>query len=102
MYIYMPLYIRYLLCIITFIMFISFLKTVQSFHVLFFTDVFVITWTITYSKKHHNSAELFWVILRLILLEFVYLLRAVKRCLKKVCKDVFCIAIMLTALNFFS
>ena len=66
-----------------------------------FADIFVITWTITHSKKHHNlktSAELFWVIL----LEFLYLLTAVNAVSKKVCKDVFCITPMLTALNFFS
>ena len=47
------------------------------------------------------SAELFWVILGFILLEFLYLLRVVKPCLKKVCKYVFCITPMLIALNFF-
>ena len=60
----------------------------------FFTDYFF------HSLK--NSAELFWVILGLILMEFLYLLRAVKPCLKKVCKDgFFCITPMLTALIFF-
>ena len=82
-----------------------FLENSSIFSQYFFADVFVITWTITYSKKHHSiktSDELFWVILGLISLEFLYLLRAVKPCLKKVCKDVFCITPMPTALNFFS
>ena len=64
-----------------------------------FTDVFVINWTITYSRKRHSvktSAELFWVIL-----EFLHLLRDVKPCLKKVYKDVFCVTPMVTALNYF-
>ena len=71
----------------------------------FFRDVFVITWTITYSKKRRSlktSAVLFWVILGFILMVFLYLLRTVKPCLKKVCKDVSCITPMLTALIFFS
>ena len=83
----------------------SLLESSSIFPHYFYTDVFVITWTITYSKKCHSlktSAELFWVILGLIFLEFLCLLRAVKPCLKKVCKDVFCITPMLIALNFFS
>ena len=73
-----------------------FLENSSIFSHYFFTDVFVITCTISYSEKHHSlntSAELFWVILIIsgfILLEFLNLLRAVKPCLKKVCKDVFC------------
>ena len=61
--------------------------------------------TITYSKKLHSlkiSAELFLIILGLILMEFFYLLRAAKPSLKKVCKYVFCITTMLTTLIFFS
>ena len=82
-----------------------FLESSSIFPHYCYTDVFVITWTITYSKKCHSlktSAELFWVILGLILLEFLCLLRAVKPCLKKVCKDVFCITPILIALDFFS
>ena len=81
-----------------------FLENSSIFSHYFFRDVFVITWTITYSKERHSlktSAELFWVILGLILMEFLYLLTAVKPCLKKVCKDVSCITPMLTALIFF-
>ena len=43
-----------------------FLENSSIFPHYFFTDVFVITWTITYSKKRCHSlkasAELFWVI----------------------------------------
>ena len=63
-----------------------FLENSSIFSRYFFRDVFVITWTITYLKKRHSlktSAELFWIILGLILMEFFYLLRAVKPCLKK-------------------
>ena len=77
------------LCIATFIMFIYFLKTVQSY---FFTEIFRITLTITYSKTLHSlrtSAESFLVILGLILAVFLYLLRSVKSILIKACKDVF-------------
>ena len=81
-----------------------FLENSSIFSHNFFRDVFVITYTITYSKKRHSlktSAQLFWVILGFNWMEFLYLLRAVKPCLKKVCKDVFCITPMLTALIFF-
>ena len=47
------------------------------------------------------SVELFWVFWGLRLLEFLYLLRAVKPCLRKVCKIVFCITPVLTALKSF-
>ena len=66
------------LYIVTFIMFVYFLKTVLPFHIIFFKETFGVTWTITYSKKLHSlktSAESF---LRLILGVFLYLLRAVK------------------------
>ena len=53
------------------------------------------------SHSLKTSAELFRFVLQLILLEFLYLLRAVKPCLKKVCKYVFCITVILTALIFF-
>ena len=82
-----------------------FLENSLIFSHYFFTDVFAITWTITYSEKCYSlkaSVELFWVTLGLILLEFLYLLRAAKPCLKRFCKDVFCITPMLTALIFFS
>ena len=81
-----------------------FLENSSIFSHYFFRGVFAITCTITYSKKRHSlktSAELFWVILGLILMEFLYLVRTVKPCLKKVCKDVSCITPMLTALIFF-
>ena len=83
-------------------MFIYFLKTVQSY---FFTEIFRITLTITYSKTLHSlrtSAESFLVILGLILAVFLYLLRSVKPILIKACEDVFCITAMLTALKAFS
>ena len=76
------------------------LKTVQYFSQYFFANVLVITWTSTCSKESHSlkaSAELFWIILGLILLEFLYFLRAVRPCLKTICKDVVCITPMLTA-----
>ena len=79
-----------------------FLENSLIFSHYFFPDVFGITWAITYSKKLHNlktSAELFWVIFGLILMEFLYVIRAVKPSLKKVCKNVFCIIPMLTALK---
>ena len=57
-----------------FTMFMYFLKTVQSFQIIFFlTEIFGITWIITYSRKLHSlktSGELFWIILRLILVVF--------------------------------
>ena len=69
----------------------------------FFVLLLLLCSSLTNSKKCHSiSAELFWVILPFILLQFLYLLRAVKPCLKKVCKDVFYITAILTALNFFS
>ena len=43
------------LCFVTFIMFLYFLKTVQSFHIKIFTSVFGITLTITYSKNLFHS-----------------------------------------------
>ena len=35
MHVYTYIHSRHFLCIVTFIMFISFLKTVQSFHIIF-------------------------------------------------------------------
>ena len=63
---------------------------IATYH--FFTDVFGITWTITYSKKLHSLkifAELFLIILGLILMEFFYLLRAAKPSLKRFVKMFF-------------
>ena len=59
-------------------------SSIPSHH--FFTDVFGITWTIICSKKLQTlktSDEYFWVILALILVLFLYLLRAVKSFLLK-------------------
>ena len=64
-----------------------FLENSLIFSHYFFAEVFGITWTITYSKKLHSlkmSAESFWVILRIILVVFLYLLRAIKPLLIKV------------------
>ena len=70
----------YVVTFIIFIKFMYFLNTVQSFHIIFY-KCFRITWTVTCSKKLHSlkiSAESFSVILWLILVDFIYLLRAVK------------------------
>ena len=79
-----------------------FLENSSIFSHSFFIEVFGITSTITYSKKPHSlkmSAESFWVILGLILVVFLYLLRAIKPFLIKFFKDVFCITAMFTALK---
>ena len=76
-----------------------FLENGSFFWYYIFKDGFGITWTIIYSKKLHSlrtSVELFCI--------FCWnssLLRAVKPCLKKIYKDVFCINLMLTPLFFF-
>ena len=99
-YIYMHIYIQLhlyisirscqlILSIVTSIVFIYFLETVQSFP---------ITWTITYSKKlrsSQDSAESFWVILGVILMVFIYSFGAVKPFLINVCIDYSCITPML-------
>ena len=89
------------LCIITFIMFIYFLETVQSFHIIFSQNFFLLLGQSFIQKNVKVSAESFWVILGLILLVFLYLLRVVKPFLIKVCKNVFCITPILTVLNIF-
>ena len=71
------------------IMFLYFLKTLQSFDIKFFTDVSKIAWIITYSKKLYNlkpSARGFWWAC---FSAFLYILRAVKPLPINVCKMVF-------------
>ena len=82
-------------------MFIYFLKTVQSFHIIFSQKFFILLGQSFIQKNRKVSAESFWVILGLILLVFLYLLRVVKPFLIKVCKNVFCITPILTVLNIF-
>ena len=80
--------------IVTFAMFLYFLKTVQSLHTKVFTDVFGFIWTIIYKKKKLHSLKtfarsyfgLFW---GLIWMLFLYLLRTVKHFLINVFADVF-------------
>ena len=86
-------------------MFIYFLKTVQSFHMIFLQMLLILLGQSLIQKKLHSlktSAESFWVILRLILVVFFYLLRAAKPFLIKVPKDAICISPTLTALKNFS
>ena len=93
-------YILYMYCYFYYVH--PFLENSLIFSHYFFAEVFGITWTITYSKKLHSlkmSAESFWVILRIILVVFLYLLRAIKPLLIKVWKDVFCVIPMLTTLS---
>ena len=73
----------------------------------FYLDVHLCFWYYSdnHSKKLHSlntSAESLWVILGLILVEFLYLLRTSKPFHIKVYKDIFCISSMLNALTKFS
>ena len=90
-YIYIYMHFCHFLYIVTFIMFIYFLKTVQSFHVIFSDNFLVLLWP-PHIKK---TSEFFTAYFR----DVFYLLRAVKPFLIKVCKDAFCITPMLTALR---
>ena len=45
--------------IVTFAMFLYFLKTVQSLHTKVFTDVFGFIWTIIYKKRKLHSLKTF-------------------------------------------
>ena len=75
-----------------------FLENSSIFSHYFFTDVFRITCTITYSKKLHTlktSSKSFCVILGMILVVLLYLMIAVKPFLEKVCKDFFYITLSL-------
>ena len=96
-YVYIYIYIYMHFChfsyIVTFIMFMYFLKTVQSFHVIFSDNFLVLLWP-PHIKK---TSEFFTAYFR----DVFYLLRAVKPFLIKVCKDAFCITPMLTALRKF-
>ena len=76
------------------------LENSSIFFTIFFRKCFSYYLNKHLSKKSHSlkaSAALFWIILGLILLEFLYFLRAVRPCLKTICKDVVCITPMLTA-----
>ena len=90
-YIYIYMHFCHFLYIVTFIMFMYFLKTVQSFHVIFSDNFLVLLWP-PHIKK---TSEFFTAYFR----DVFYLLRAVKPFLIKVCKDAFCITPMLTALR---
>ena len=81
-----------------FIMFTYFLKTVHSFNIIFYGWFWYYFDNLLF-KNASQLKDLCWVIL-LILLEFFFT-EVVKACLKKFYKDVFCITLMLTALNFF-
>ena len=79
-----------------------FLENSSIFSHYFFTWIFGITWTITYSQKTSQFKELCWVILGYFGPHFsvsLYSLRAVKPFLIKVCEDVFCITSILATLK---
>ena len=83
----------------THVMFLYFLKTLQSFDIKFFTDVSKIAWIITYSKKLHSLKPLARGFLGACFSAFLYILRAVKPLPINVCKNGFCITQMPAALN---
>ena len=74
-YIYIYIHSCHFLCIVTFIMFICFLKTIQSFHIIIFSQKFLVLLGQSLIEKTSQfmlkTAESFFVILGLILAGFL-------------------------------
>ena len=69
-------------------------------YIYIYTDAFGITWTITYSKKASQLKDLCWVILGCLSIYPLFILYStVKPFLIKICKDVFCVTPIFTALK---